>query len=144
MGIIIVIILLAILGFYAFSLNNAFKSEFTLQEKLDRKVAGLAKFKYVQRTLDCDATKAAFPTCPPSGYLRLSSNAIGLPLTVQTFNPTDLSTATQIGDYYVRAACKNPKTADNKTIYIEASPKKVKTQEWKVVNQNVSLGCSLP
>jgi hypothetical protein len=143
MGLIAVVILIAIATIVGFVTSQQFKNEFRAQETLDVRVAELAIFDYVKRIMDCDKTKSYYTSCPASGYLRIDSKALGIPVAIKDFSIVGLSGATVIGSYYVRARCSNPKKATDKSIFLEASPIKLKKPVWSNVNPNVALGCAL-
>jgi hypothetical protein len=68
---------------------------------------------------------------------------LGIPVAVKDFSLVALADATVIGSYYVRARCSNPKNAADKSIFLEASPIKLKIPVWSNVNPKVALGCVL-
>jgi hypothetical protein len=143
MSLIAVVILIAIVTIVGFVTSQQFKNEFRAQETLDVRVAELAIFDYVKRIMDCDKTKSYYTSCPALGYLRVDSKAVGIPVAIKDFSIVGLSGATVIGSYYVRARCSNPKKATDKSIFLEASPIKLKKPVWSNVNPNVALGCAL-
>lgn len=143
MSLVAVIVLIAIVTILGFVTSQQFKNEFRAQETLDVRVTELAIFDYVRRIMDCDKTKSYYPSCPASGFVRIDSKAVGIPVAIKDFSLVALSDATVIGSYYVRARCSNPKNPADKNIFLEASPIKLKNPIWSNVNPNVSLGCVL-
>jgi hypothetical protein len=143
MSLVAVVILIAIVTTIGFVTSQQFKNEFRAQETLDVRVTELAIFDYVKRIMDCDKTKSYYTSCPASGYLRIDSKALGIPVAVKDFSLVALADATVIGSYYVRARCSNPKNAADKSIFLEASPIKLKIPVWSNVNPKVALGCVL-
>ena len=138
-----VIILIAIIGVVAFVTSQQFVNEFTAQEALDRRVSKMAIFEYVRSAIDCETVKFNYPTCPATGFVELASHSMGLTVAVKLYDQADPTNATRIGSYNVRARCFDPKTGDNKSIYIEASPMQFEVPVWSRVNPNVFMGCRL-
>lgn len=143
MSLVAVAILIAIVTIVGFVTSQQFNNEFRAQETLDVRVTELAIFDYVKRIMDCDKTKSYYTSCPSSGYLRIDSKAVGIPVAVKDFSLVALADATVIGSYYVRARCQNPKNSADKNIFLEASPIKLKNPAWSNVNPKVVLGCVL-
>jgi hypothetical protein len=143
MSLVAVVILIAIVTTIGFVTSQQFKNEFRAQETLDVRVTELAIFDYVKRIMDCDKTKSYYTSCPASGYLRIDSKALGIPVAVKDFSLVALSDVTVIGSYYVRARCSNPKNPTDKNIFLEASPIKLTNPAWSNVNPNIALGCVL-